>query len=115
MGSGVDAGAWRVVMLVPRLVTGCKIWHLRPQSTFFTKAAWHEAICSIPSGSQAVVVCVPVVPGQELGSNRFNPLPVPLAINAFSKFLLLLEVEEARFCIRLQSQLNVQPSMGPIF
>jgi hypothetical protein len=55
--------AWRTVqykgsahMLVPRLVTGCKIWHLREGSDFFPKANFHAATRSIPDG--APVVCI---------------------------------------------------------
>lgn len=39
-------------MLVPKLVTGLKIWHLRPDSTFYTKAAWNFMKGSIPEHSQ---------------------------------------------------------------
>jgi len=57
------APAWRTLrykgsqhLLVPRLVTGCKIWHLREASDFFTKANFHTATRSIPDG--APVVCI---------------------------------------------------------
>lgn len=55
----LSAGAWRHLtlqgchcVLVPKLVTGCKIWHLRPDSCFYTKAAWQHATASIPVNSQ---------------------------------------------------------------
>jgi len=53
--------AWRTVtfrkqehVLVPRLVTGCKIWHLREASDFFTKANFEAAMATIPDGSPVV-------------------------------------------------------------
>lgn len=42
-------------LLEPKLVTGCKIWHLRPETKFHTRAGWQHAICSIPCGSQVLV------------------------------------------------------------
>ena len=38
-------------IIVPKLVTGCKIWHLRDESDFFTKANFEAAMKSIPDGS----------------------------------------------------------------
>merc|ERR1711924_506013 len=60
------APAWRTVsyrgaphLLVPRLVTGCKIWHLREgtqasPADFFTKANFEAAAKAIPEGSSVV-------------------------------------------------------------
>ncbi|KAF5830656.1 hypothetical protein DUNSADRAFT_14221 [Dunaliella salina] len=55
--------AWRIVtlrgkprLLLPLLVTGCKIWHLRPQSSFYPKIQFHNALAYIPDGSQVVVL-----------------------------------------------------------
>ena len=57
------APAWRTVafrgephLLVPRLVTGCKIWHLREKSAFFPKYNFEHAVKNIPEG--APVVCI---------------------------------------------------------
>ena len=57
------APAWRTVrfkgephLLVPRLVTGCKVWHLREASDFFPKANFEAAVRAIPDGSP--VVCI---------------------------------------------------------
>lgn len=53
--------AWRSVryrgtehLLVPRLVTGCKIWHLREASDFFTRANFEAACKAIPDGSSTI-------------------------------------------------------------
>ena len=55
------ACAWRTVtykgkphLLVPRLVTGCKIWHMREASDFFTRANFDAAVAAIPSGAPVV-------------------------------------------------------------
>ena len=57
------APAWRTVafrgethLLVPRLVTGCKVWHLREKSEFFPKYNFEHAAKSMPDG--APVVCI---------------------------------------------------------
>jgi hypothetical protein len=44
------AGEMRV--LVPKLVTGVKQWHLRQQSNFYTKESFQKTIASIPDGSE---------------------------------------------------------------
>src|SRR3990167_1118972 len=36
-------------LLVPKLVTGCKIWHLRPESYFFTKLNFHNVLATSES------------------------------------------------------------------
>ena len=41
---------------MPRLVTGCKIWHLREESDFFTRANFEAALRTVPDGS-SVVFC----------------------------------------------------------
>ena len=57
------APAWRTVdflgeqhLLVPRLVTGCKIWHLREASEFFPKYNFEHAVKAIPDGSPVVTI-----------------------------------------------------------
>lgn len=42
----------RQTLVVPQLVTGCKIWHLRPEGSFYPKTAWCTAVNSLPEGSQ---------------------------------------------------------------
>ncbi|PNH11189.1 E3 ubiquitin-protein ligase [Tetrabaena socialis] len=53
------SAAWRVVtlrgerrLLRPLLVTGCKLWHLRPASVFYPKAQFEAAIRMLPQGAQ---------------------------------------------------------------
>jgi len=55
--------AWRTVsykgsnhLLVPRLVTGCKIWHLRDGSDFFPRANFDVAMKEIPNGAPVVFI-----------------------------------------------------------
>lgn len=54
-----STGAWhtlrvrgQVRLLVPLLVTGCKIWHLRAAGRFYPKMAWLSTIQKLPNGSQ---------------------------------------------------------------
>merc|ERR1712130_1098947 len=66
MGSHVLSSAWRCItngagesserLLVPCLVTGVKIWHLREKSTFYTKFAFWERITSLPAGADVVLI-----------------------------------------------------------
>eukprot|EP01112_Ceratiomyxa_fruticulosa_P020635 TRINITY_DN7095_c0_g2_i1.p1 TRINITY_DN7095_c0_g2~~TRINITY_DN7095_c0_g2_i1.p1 ORF type:complete len:746 (-),score=166.86 TRINITY_DN7095_c0_g2_i1:30-2267(-) len=53
--------AWHVIsvkdeprLLIPILVTGLKIWHLRPKSRFFPKINFLQAISSIPLNSDVI-------------------------------------------------------------
>jgi len=41
-------------LLRPALVTGCKIWHLRPESDFFPRYNFNAAVDSIPHGSPVI-------------------------------------------------------------
>jgi hypothetical protein len=57
--SHVIAPAWSVVyvegrarLLVPKLVTGVKLWHLRPESDFYPKANFFNALRTIPDGAE---------------------------------------------------------------
>ncbi|KAG2488055.1 hypothetical protein HYH03_013359 [Edaphochlamys debaryana] len=57
------SAAWREVelrgerrLLRPLLVTGCKIWHLRPASLFYPKAQFEAAVALLPECAQAVLV-----------------------------------------------------------
>ncbi|KAL6749527.1 hypothetical protein V8C86DRAFT_2844258, partial [Haematococcus lacustris] len=43
-------------LLAPLLVTGCKIWHLRPASSFYPKAQFWASINALPRGAQLVLV-----------------------------------------------------------
>ena len=59
MATALSAGAWHTLMhegepqlLVPLLVTGCKIWHLRKAGCFFPKMAWLNTLKSLQDGSQ---------------------------------------------------------------
>merc|ERR1712168_297434 len=54
--------AWRTIKgsngneycVNPVLVTGLKIWHLRKESRFYTKASYHNALKAIPQGAACV-------------------------------------------------------------
>jgi tetratricopeptide (TPR) repeat protein len=51
--------AWRRVsgaLLIPHLVTGCKMWHLRPEGDFFPKHNWLRATEAVPEGGTALLV-----------------------------------------------------------
>lgn len=43
-------------VLVPNIVTGAKLWHLREQSKFYTKAAFWDKISSVPAGAPVIFV-----------------------------------------------------------
>lgn len=45
------------VLVVPQLVTGCKIWHLRPEGSFYPKSAWLTAVDALPAGSMVSACC----------------------------------------------------------
>ncbi|KAK9816213.1 hypothetical protein WJX74_009091 [Apatococcus lobatus] len=56
-------GAWRHVhlqghrrVLVPALVTGCKIWHMRDAGVFFPKASFLNTVQAIPEGSAVIFI-----------------------------------------------------------
>jgi hypothetical protein len=49
--------AWRSVngrLLVPKLVTGLKHWHLREDSSFYPKKNFHQVVKTIPENSEVV-------------------------------------------------------------
>jgi len=53
--------AWKTItvkgekrLLYPKLVTGLKLWHLRPESKFFPKANFYNAISTIPKGAEVI-------------------------------------------------------------
>jgi len=57
------SSAWHTVsiqgnqyQLTPRLVTGVKCWHLRPESSFYPKANFERAVGSIPTGSRVIFI-----------------------------------------------------------
>jgi hypothetical protein len=70
--SGIDAlyvcgdshslsSAWQIVSihgtptpLIPKLVTGLKCWHLRPESVFFPKNNFFNVVDSIPRGARVL-------------------------------------------------------------
>ncbi len=43
-------------MLHPLLVTGCKIWHLRPESRFYPKLQFFNTIRKLPPRAQVVML-----------------------------------------------------------
>jgi len=49
--------AGQKILVVPLLVTGCKIWHLRPEGSFYPKSAWRTAVDALPAGSQVQLHC----------------------------------------------------------
>jgi hypothetical protein len=40
------------VLVVPKLITGCKIWHLRREGSFYPKTSWCNTMASLPAGSE---------------------------------------------------------------
>ena len=57
------SAAWQVIkldshprpmLLVPKLVTGLKVWHMRPSCRFYPKRNYEAAIRSIPDGSNVI-------------------------------------------------------------
>jgi hypothetical protein len=50
------------IILIPKIVTGVKQWHLRPESNFYPKANFYNAVKTIPDGSEVkgdrIVSCV---------------------------------------------------------
>jgi hypothetical protein len=57
------SSAWQVVkldqcarplLLVPRLVTGLKVWHMRPTCRFYPKRNWEAALRNIPTGASVI-------------------------------------------------------------
>jgi len=52
--TGQDSSCQHVV--VPRLVTGAKLWHLQPKSKFYTKFAFWEQISSLPKGAPILLI-----------------------------------------------------------
>ena len=40
-------------VMLPQLITGCKLWHLRASGSFYPKAAWQRALAALPPGAQA--------------------------------------------------------------
>lgn len=60
---GRAVGAWHTLefrnevrLLVPLLVTGCKIWHLREAGRFYPKMAWLSTVESLPDAAQVGVL-----------------------------------------------------------
>ena len=52
-------GAWHTLtlrgenrLIMPLLVTGCKIWHLRAAGRFYPKMAWLSTMRALPDASQ---------------------------------------------------------------
>ena len=41
-------------VLVPRLVTGVKQWHLRSESNFYTKEIFRRSLATVPDGSEVM-------------------------------------------------------------
>ena len=55
--------AGQKMLVVPQLGTGCKIWHLRPEGSFYPKSAWHAATDAIPDHSQVLLcICAVIMP-----------------------------------------------------
>lgn len=46
----------RVVTLVPKLVTGVKIWHLRDGCTFHPKSCFFQSLYALPQGSEVILI-----------------------------------------------------------
>lgn len=57
------SGGWSIVqvhslprLIIPKLVTGIKHWHLRPESKFYPKENFLQTIGTIPIGSEVIFV-----------------------------------------------------------
>lgn len=57
------SGGWSILdvhslprLVIPKLVTGVKHWHLRPESKFYPKENFLQTIASIPLGSEVIFV-----------------------------------------------------------
>lgn len=57
------SGGWSILkvhslprLVIPKLVTGVKCWHLRPESKFYPKENFLQTIASIPIGSEVIFV-----------------------------------------------------------
>jgi hypothetical protein len=55
--------AWSVLqttvgprLLIPKLVTGCKHWHLRPESSFYPKTNFVNVVKSIPHNAEVIFI-----------------------------------------------------------
>ena len=51
-----DGGGTEKALLIPKLVTGVKQWHLRDNSNFYPKANFLNAIKSVPKGAEVVMM-----------------------------------------------------------
>lgn len=58
------------VVVVPNLVTGCKIWHLREKGSFYPKTAWANTIASLPDGAWVCRTCSRTVAAQSWTHKR---------------------------------------------
>lgn len=56
VGDAEDGGSSQGRLLVPRLATGVKAWHLRPASRFYPKHNFEAVLASIPDGSDVVML-----------------------------------------------------------
>lgn len=66
---GVSIGAWNLVqlrgqarVLVPRLVTGLKIWHMRQAGIFYPKHSFLTTMANLPDGAQVTRAPSPPIP-----------------------------------------------------
>ncbi|GMH33936.1 hypothetical protein BSKO_01770 [Bryopsis sp. KO-2023] len=57
------SGAWRHVclrgenrLLVPQLITGCKVWHLRDEGDFYPKKSFESHIKKLPDRAQVIMM-----------------------------------------------------------
>lgn len=51
-----EGGGLQRHILIPNLVTGAKLWHLKEQSTFYTKFMFWERISNIPVGAPIILI-----------------------------------------------------------
>lgn len=79
----VSTGAWNVVhlrgearVLVPRLVTGLKIWHMRQAGIFYPKHSFLTTMANLPDGAQ--VRKPPAPPSGPPSCHPPPPIPPPL-------------------------------------
>lgn len=54
-------GHGRGRLMVPRVVTGCKCWHMRDSETFYPKVNFELAVGSLPKGAEVRGHCVAVL------------------------------------------------------
>jgi hypothetical protein len=92
-------------LIVPKLATGVKQWHLRAESDFYPKANFQSVIATIPDGAEVIVVIgeIDCREGMLVAVERDNYETLPQAmettIGLFVKDVLSVLVKKRKFKI----------------